>query len=290
MRIGCLGMATLDTLLFTSGTRPAQEAIVRVDEAIACVGGKGIVTAIAIRQAGVEVRPFSIVGNTSTLTGMLPGDVEQRYLLPLLDRDHKTWIAISGEQEVVTFVDRGGLDRAGEETALAALDEFLADLDALYVTAEDPSLLRRTLDLLPVEVKMALNPTMPLLEDMRREPDLLADLVRRANMVLCNDWEAPGFLGLAGAQDWRDLDAPVLDEVVVTGGEAGGVFSDAAFGDWQRFEAVPAEARCVVGAGDTFNGAYLTARMSGASQRESCGRAAEMAAVKVSHKSSTLPF
>jgi len=290
MKIGCLGMATLDTLLFTGQPVYDHEAVTPVDEDVISGGGKGIVCAIAMQRAGALVSSFALVGTNSELAGHLPATLDRQYLLPLLDTDNKTWIMVSAAHKVVTFVARGLVRDRGR--ALEAVSEFVANVDALYVTIENSAVLRRALQVAAErEIAVALNPSLPFVEAIHHEdPDLLSTAVSQSSLILCNDWEAPRFLRSAGVYSWDQLEAPQLEEVVVTGGAAGGKFSNAPFKDWEEYAATPVrEVRCVVGAGDTFNGAYLTARLvHGLSPEDACRQAADLAAIKVAQKSSAL--
>lgn len=293
MKIGCLGMATLDTLLFTKDPIYAHEAVTPVEEAVVSPGGKGIVSAMAMQRAGADVLPFALIGSGPELATLLPDEIERRYLLPLLESDSRTWITISEAHKVVTFVSHAPLDGAAEEAAIGSVQEFISQVNALYVTIEHPPLVRAALRASSASgIKLALNPSVPLLDLFGREdPRLLGDLVANCTFILCNDWEAPQFLRALGVKQWSDLEAPLLEEVVVTAGAAGGQFAVAPFESWERFDATPVERlRCVVGAGDTFNGAYLAARLvNGASPRASARRGADLAAAKVAYRGSLLP-
>jgi len=285
-------MATLDTLLFIPDQELLDDAVTPVEEAARCPGGKGMVTAGAIREEGGEVVPFSLLGRESQLDGLLPQALDRRYRLQLLDRDSRTWITISHAQKVITFVFRQELAEEHRKVAAEALAGLLDEVDGLYVTVEDPIVLRAVRELARARgVPIALNASIPLLELLLpNDRDLLVDLVRDSELIFCNHREWPRFLDGLGNGDLSALPLDRGREVVVTEGEAGGRFSDGDLSHWTRFEAVrPQSVRCVVGAGDTFNGAYLVARWaSGLSAAESCQRGARLAAQKVAVRASML--
>jgi sugar/nucleoside kinase (ribokinase family) len=293
MRIGSLGMATLDTLLFTREAAFQDKAVTAVEEAVVTPGGKGIVAAAAMQRAGAEVLPFSLMGRESELAELLPEEISSRFQLPLLDADSRTWITVSEAQEVVTFVSRGRLE-GDARGAAAAVHDFVAEVDALYLTLEHPTILRAALDEASRRrIPIALNTTLPLINTLLEEDDdLLVQLVASSEVILCNEIEEPLLLQALNVGTWRQVQAPPLREVVITTGAAGGRFGPAPFDQWDHFPATPVkEPLCVVGAGDTFNGAYLVARwVGGASPSESCRRGAALAALKVAHKGSMLPI
>jgi sugar/nucleoside kinase (ribokinase family) len=285
-------MATQDTLLFASEAVFEEEAVTHIDDVVASPGGKGMVAAVAMSQAGGEVLPFALVGPGSRLTSQFHDALDTRHLHAMLDRDSHTWISVSAGSKMITFVALGAPTHLEEATARVA--DFVAEVDFLYVTAEHPTLLRAAHEAAARHnIPIGLNPTLPMLELVGdADPDLLAALVSRSSVVLCNDWEASRFLDSLGVEDWRDLEEFLPGEAVVTAGSAGGSYAEPPFDSWSRFDATAVErVRCVVGAGDTFNGAYLTARfVKGLSVAESCRSAADLAALKVSYRGSSLPM
>src|SRR6478735_997545 len=165
MRIGCLGMATLDTLLFVPEGDMVDDGVTPVEEVVRCPGGKGIVAAAAIQQEGGEVVPFSLLGAGSEFADLLPAGLDRRYLLGMLENDSRTWITISHAQKVVTFVAQGRLPGRREESAVEAVSDFVKEVDALYLTIEHPALLRAALrEAATSGVPIALNASIPLLE------------------------------------------------------------------------------------------------------------------------------
>jgi sugar/nucleoside kinase (ribokinase family) len=292
MLIGCLGMATVDTLLFTPEFDLRDEQVVPVEETVVCPGGKGLVSAAAMVLAGARVVPFSLVGRDSSVLGMLGDGLDQRGMLGVLESDSRTWITISEGHRAVTFVARSIPDEAGEIEARARVIAFAEEVDALYITLEHPPLLRSALKAAGARgLKIALNPSMPMIDLLGSEdPELFADLVRASAIVLCNEAESRAAEETLGAPICDRRVSPSLEEVVVTRGRRGGRITFPPFEEWKTFAAIPAEERCAVGAGDTFNGAYLAKRLGGADWRTSCEIGARLAAKKVASRTSALPL
>jgi len=290
MRIGCVGMATLDTLLFVPDQELVHDTVLPVDVAVRCPGGKGMVTAAAVLEQGGEVVPFSLLGEDSELAELLSDGLGRVYQLQLLPNDSRTWISVSHAQKVVTFVSRADLPPRQERVALEAVTTMVEEVDVLYLTVEDPKILAAALKAARAsDIPVALNASVPLLGLLHSaHRPLLADLIARSSLIFCNHMEDRRVLRALGINRWSDAPEPDKREVVVTEGPAGGRVSTAASDDWIRFESSPAESvRCVVGAGDTFNGAYITARWAiGSPPAESCRRGAELAARKVALRGS----
>ncbi len=291
MRVGCLGMATLDTLLFTPVHWLEHDAVTPIEEVVLSAGGKGIVSADAVGRAGLTAVPYALIGTSSELAPKLDS-LDRRYLIPALAEDNRTWITISEAQRVVTFVSHGRLldDRAS--AAVERLDALLDEIDALYVTVEHPTLLQAAVsEATSRRLPVILNPSVPMIDRLHKEDrDLFSELVMGSSTIVCNDWEAPRALRLLGVKTWEEIGESRLEEVVITSGAAGGRFSERPFERWERFEATPVQQlECVVGAGDTFTGAYLASRLMGRSMLESCRRGADLAALKVEHRGSMLP-
>ena len=293
MRFGCLGMATLDTLLFCKEPRFGHDAVNVIEDIVVSPGGKGLVTAVAIERSGGTAVPFALTGCNSEVADMLPTTIDSGYLRRLLDSDSRVWATVSADHEVVTFV-AVGVPQADEKQLGTEARAFVDDVDALYLTVEEPALLgpaaQRARD---TGRPLAINLSRSLLGLLHRtQPGLLGKLVSSSNILLCNEAESKQTLAMLHAADWSRVEAPRLQEVVITAGASGGRVSAPPFTGWHYYDAAQAVAvRCVVGAGDTFNGAYLVARISdGASMLKSCQLGAQAAARKVAYRGSSLPL
>ena len=292
MRIGCVGTGSLDTTFLVSSASYDHESVTIVNKVVVSVGGKGLVTAIGMLDQGVDVEPLSLVGEKSQIPGMLPTRLGRAWLVPALDLDTQIWLSVSATHEVATWVSFGNSPRPEQELAEIGA-EYARSSDALYLSVEETPLLRGALlaarsDATP----LAVNLSRPLIDRLAHDDlALLASLVDSATILLCSADESARALSALSAGDWRDV-ARQDAEIVVTRGSDGGEFLPAGSQSWERYEAVaPAAVRSVVGAGDTFNGAFLAARWGwGQSLPESCDIAAAAAARCVGEAGSCLPL
>jgi hypothetical protein len=292
MRIGCVGTGSLDTTFLVSSASYDHESVMIVNEVVVSVGGKGLVTAIGMLDQGVDVEPLSLVGEKSQIPGMLPVRLGRAWLVPALDLDTQIWLSVSATHEVATWVSFGSSSRPEQELAEIGV-EYARNSDALYLSVEETPLLHGALlaarsDATP----LAVNLSRPLIDRLARDDlALFARLIDSATILLCSADESVRALSALSAGDWRDV-ARQDAEIVVTCGSDGGEFLPAESRNWERYEAVaPTTVRSVVGAGDTFNGAFLAARWGrGQSLSESCDVAAAAAARCVSEAGSCLPL
>lgn len=288
MRIGVLGMATVDTLLSADVPAYRHDAVTLLNRVTSGIGGKGMVTAIAAHHGGADVAPCALVGRRSSIAAEVTPIFPTHFLLPALQDDHRIWIVISGEHEVVTFVHATVPPRGRLAAIEADATSFTEAVDVLYVSMEHPALVETGVRTAAARgIPVVINLCEPLLSGLT---SAVPELVRRSSAILCNEAESRSALATLGAAAWSNVDAPELREVVITGGAAGGRWSCRPFDRWARYEACPTRIACVVGAGDTFNGAYLASRfVHGQPPDEACRAAAERAAEKIALFASSLP-
>lgn len=277
-------MATVDHHLFVRHPVFNHDAVNVVDEAVRTPGGKGLVAAAAARQSGMDVELLALVGVESEILGLLPCGVDSRRLLACLDGDTQVWMSIADEV-VVTWVQPGRiLPRTVDLRSVTAA--FIADIDGLYISMEDLSLIEAALrGARQRGLPVAANLCRPLLDQTRRaRSDLVARLIEQCDILLMNRGEADevGMLSLEPG--------PRPQEIVITEGPRGGRYRDRT-GRWSQFDAEPVAAvRSVVGAGDAFNGAFIASRWwLGADLEQSCRRAALAAAAVVQVATTIVP-
>lgn len=292
MIIGCLGMTTLDTLLFTESIPNVTEGLGRVSESILSLGGKGMVTSLAIHCLGCNVAIFTLVGDKLEVLKLLPHSFSIDYFQECLYYNNKTWIAMSKKQEVVTYVCPSNIREKQTRTLLQNVSEFVEKVGLLYISTEYIPVIRRAVEVAShLRTPVVTNPNLPLLTDPDdKTGDVFRLLINKSHTVLLNEVESEAALFKLGKKTWADVLSDNLQEVIITKGEKGGVFSQKPFTTWQSYDAEqPSSIECVVGAGDTFNGAYIKYRfVDGLSQKESCTYAARVASKKISTKSSHL--
>src|ERR1051326_9014054 len=95
MRIGCIGMTTVDTLMFTDLIPSENEDLGRLQQVYQCLGGKGMVTALTLFALGCDVSLLTLIGNKHEIEGFLPRYFDAGYLLKALVGNNRTWIPIS---------------------------------------------------------------------------------------------------------------------------------------------------------------------------------------------------
>jgi sugar/nucleoside kinase (ribokinase family) len=283
-------MASIDTALFVDQPDYGAESVLIAGDVSVSLGGKGLIAAIAIGREGIEVAPLSLVGEESNLVRMVPPSVGKEWLVPGLAGDVRIWLSVAGGEHVVAWIAPGRqliADEAVEKIAAKYTDS----LDMLYIALEAVSLIRAAFESAERRgIPIAANLSRPLVERLsRQEPTLLRRLVAKAELILCNGHESALVLSALHARSWREIAAPSA-EIVVTRGENGGEVARTPFEHWVRYDAVPpTTVRSVVGAGDTFNGAFLAARwVRGLSTKESCERAATLAAECVASSKSSI--
>lgn len=281
-------MTTVDTLLFTQRLPVASDALCRLTSRKVCLGGKGTITALTLLSLGCDVSSFSLTGQNEDYEEVirrLPSEADKTFLFPWLLRNNRTWIVISEEQQVYTFVDPSPMIEVRTEQVADALTAFLSNVQLVYITAEHVSVLRLAIDALQATAPTVIsNLSTALIGDpLDSDGQLLRDLVDRSHTLVMNEIEAPEALRRLGASEWTGIRSTCLREVIVTKGNRGGAFSHYPFVVWGRYEAAKIDVtKCAVGAGDAFSAAYIKARfVEGLDISRSCTYAAGIAALRV---------
>src|ERR1043166_1951396 len=292
MKIGCIRMTTLDTLLVADVLPVEDEVISRVESAYRCLGGKGMVTALSVFAQGADVSLFTLVGDSTQIKQRLPMGFCSDYLLEALEANNRTWIPIASHERFAVFVYSSDLLQDVPNSVLNMLRTFVSEIDILYLTTEYMFVVREA-------ARMALECAVPLITNVNSalmsdsdcsDDDLRELLLTFSSTVIMNDHESTQALAKLNLKTWGDVSSSRLKEIVVTKGEEGGVVSSRPFRDWQSFPAYVVKTPvCSVGAGDTFNAGYLVARfVQGKSPLDSCKYGARVAAEKLDIPSSTL--
>jgi sugar/nucleoside kinase (ribokinase family) len=289
MRIGVLGMATVDTLLTAPNPSYAHDTVTVLDGMSTSIGGKGIATAISAHHAGAEVLPFALVGMQSMVVTRLAPIFDGRCLIRALDEDHRTWIVISALHEVVTFVRDLAPAPALLDSVRDSVRAFAEQIDLLYLSMENPVVIDAAIQAARVGgLPLVSNLCAPL---TTRAPELVPLIVRASHTIICNETESAAALAALGISEWRSAEAPLLEDVILTGGSAGGRWSHRPFTAWTTYDPVPVGVVCVVGAGDAFNGQYITSRfVRGDTTDQACAAGAARASEKVAVFASSLPI
>ena len=88
-RLGLIGMATIDTLLFGDRWSHSPDSVNIAAQSVETVGGKGVVAAIAAVVAGADVSLLSLVGRETTVRSRLPPQLNGSRLVPILSADNR---------------------------------------------------------------------------------------------------------------------------------------------------------------------------------------------------------
>ena len=276
-------MTTVDTILIAEQMSSGADTVDLIARVIRGSGGKGLIAAAALAACDVDVQLLSLV--SSDYAPPVHPRLDLLHLMPLRQRMVSTWIVIDAAHSVShTYVDLGETGRSDRALTETAVRSFIEGVGVLYVTAETGGLLKHAARTLKLIARPAIvNLCTPLLQILSDYPGTLLDLISSTSAVIANETEWRMFQRALDetSTSWRSF--PGLKDVIVTAGARGGRFTEAPFDTWDTYDAVPCVPRCVVGAGDTFNGAYVAARwVNGSSLAEACRSAATIASRKVS--------
>jgi sugar/nucleoside kinase (ribokinase family) len=292
MKIGCIGMTTLDTLMFTDRLPVENEDLGRVQGVYECLGGKGMVTALSVFSQGCATSFFTLVGLKSEIMTLLPNGFDSDYLLEVLKANNRTWIPISSDRRTSLFVYSSPLRQDARSRVLNSLPAFLDGIDVLYLSTEYMFVIREAARIaLERELPVVMNLNSALMSDAECSGKDVRDLlVPSSSTLILNEHESDQAMSRLDLRTWSAVSSPRLQEVVITKGASGGVVASKPFEEWNTYQAqsqgVPI---CPVGAGDTFNGGYIKARfVEGKSPLNSCTDAARLAGQKLTVPSSSL--
>jgi sugar/nucleoside kinase (ribokinase family) len=291
MRIGCIGMTTVDTLMFTDRIPSENEDLGRLQQVYQCLGGKGMITALTLFALGCDVSLLTLIGNKQEIEGFLPRYFDAGYLLKALVSNNRTWIPISTAQGSVLFVFSSPLTQDAHSKVIGNIRSFLENTEILYLSTEYMFVIREAAtNASKLNLPLVTNLNAALLSDPECSDRDVVDLVSVSHTLIMNERESKLALSRLGLHLWSEISGPNLQEVVITRGEHGGTVALRPFQDWQVYSAHSVEpVVCDVGAGDTFNGGFLRARfVEGKSPYESCAYAAQVAGQKLSLSSSSL--
>jgi len=291
MRVGCVGMSSIDTALFVPADLTHEaESVHMVDDVAVSLGGKGLIAAIAMSHEGVNIAPLALVGHNSRIPPSIPDAISTDWLVPAQTDDSQIWLTIGDSHRVAAFVATGHCSLSDAELdALGA--KYAQSVDALYLSFEAVPLLRGAFTAaISREIPVAVNLSRPLIDTLvARDRGLLHELVAEADLILCNADESTRVLHALTVPTWSDV-VGRNTSLVITEGDAGGMVHTPSDSEWKRYKPVKASmVKSVVGAGDTFNGALLAAHWTqGLSIIESCKPAAALASVCLGLPSSSI--
>jgi sugar/nucleoside kinase (ribokinase family) len=258
----------------------SHESVNHVSGVVRAIGGKGWITASTIAWLGSSPTLFALVGEDSRIAPTLSTSVRSE-LQQCLDHDHEIWTVLGGERHRVMYSWFGKASPYRLDAALARLDNVHIQSAVVYIAAEHPAVVatalaraRRERRTLVVNLSGAL--VKLILPD---DASLFTELARSADVLLLNEFESELALRLLGIRSWSELTDSAVREIIVTNGSKGGRYAMRPFRDWAHYDAVPARHMASeIGAGDTFNGAFLVARyVRGETVGDACDFAAGIA-------------
>jgi sugar/nucleoside kinase (ribokinase family) len=248
-----------------------------------------MVTALTLYYLGCEVTTLTLVGESPShyveVYALLPQGFDTTFIRPWLQRNNRTWIAVSEEQNIYTFVDPSPMADVPIALVGEVVSEFVSSLDILYLSTEHLPVIQAALHAVQsLPCKVVTNVNAPLISDpLDAAAETLKETIKLSHTIVMNESESTQALSKLGIERWLDVDSDNLCEIVVTRGGKGGYFTSHPFETWEAYQ--PAKAtpvNCVVGAGDTFNGAFIKSRFVDLSSiGVSCEYAAKVAAKKV---------
>lgn len=288
-----LGVAARDNLLFSKRFATAAESggsdqLTLVESAVTCLGGKGLVFARSLVSLGGEPHLVTLIDRGAAIEGLVEGALTLASCPPWLSEPHEIWTVMSPAGQGTSAFVRLEDGAVHEAAYVSQFRKALLGSAFVYITYDQPALLRGALGPLREAaargLRVALNLCAPLtLRCADDDPDLLIELVLSADLLILNRDESDLALEMLKLDGWGSLESERLGEIVITDSVMGGRFALSPFDNWTSYAAVSADGvNCVVGAGDTFNAAYLLSRWGrGLDALSACAFAAEVAGAKV---------
>jgi sugar/nucleoside kinase (ribokinase family) len=283
VRVGCVGMASIDTALVVTDPSYEHDAVLMVSDVVVSLGGKGLIAALAMAKEGVALAPLAQVGVDSRIVELLPPNIKPDWLIPTQAQDSRIWLTMGGAHRVTAWLATGS-QMESDSHLVSVARRYVDTIDALYLAFESLPLVQAAFFAATASNKpTAINFSTPLLDAIyTHDPSLLTVLATGADLVICNESESRTALKMLGQNSWSQIVKPG-SAVVVTEGGAGGRFTASRAATWSRYAAVaPHEIRSVVGAGDTFTGALIASYWGkGLSLAASCDRGARLASLSL---------
>src|SRR5262249_42139091 len=224
-------MSTIDTILYRERFSVAPESVNILDNYFQAIGGKGLIAAMALQYCSVSPTLISMVAPHSEIFQACAERISTAALIPVLTRDHRTWITVDGSQRSVTHVGLGAIQQGSpashrNEIVAAAIDGS----DIVYLSTEDQWLIGPALTYLAqAGLPLITNLCLPLLQTLGN-PRAIQQVIARSTVLLMNQAESHYALKVLGVDSWRSVKSPTLHEIVVTCGSDGGTYSQYPFG------------------------------------------------------------
>ncbi|WP_130832829.1 ribokinase [[Erwinia] mediterraneensis] len=263
-KLAVLGSINADHILnLTHFPRPGETVIGKQYQI--AFGGKGANQAVAAGRAGASIAFIACVGDDDT------GErIRQQLMQDRIDTSPVETVPGATTGVAMIFVNADGENSigisAGANAALTPAcvvrhQQVIAEASALLMQLESP------LESVLAAAKIAHQHQTQVILNPAPATQLSDELLALVDIITPNETEAEILTGIAvnndedAARAARALHAKGIDTVLITLGSRGVWLSEQ--GQGQRIAGFRVEAVDTIAAGDTFNGAFITARLEG---------------------------
>lgn len=260
------------------------------------VGGSPVTIARTMRAFGQHAHILGVVGRDGEQAKFKHALTEwgvSHSLFPLRERTPVGIFIINGGGEATNYTHRDPLVLDGDaESVLKHITDVAADPEvgcviATSVRPEDVALVEAMFAAAPANAARVLNPNLHLIQDEAKFKTICA----QANLLILNRVEAQTALKVGQDEgDWN-LAEDLLDftaEVIVTLGETGSVYLNRGREGFYT-PAPKVEVKDTTGAGHTYLGAYVAARLQHLHVSDAMRIATAAAAAKIRHIGGYIP-
>lgn len=254
--VAIAGFATIDYVVQVEGEFTGRGTQIMREAAWPRAGGAALYASVALARAGVKAAPLTWIGDDGDGDAYLAACRHTGVGSEAVARADG---APSTRCLLIYNADGtyGCLLRPGPAVLTDAQRRLAADASWLVIAAGPPEILRRLLDQMSLQTRLA---WIAKDDPACFPPDLSARLARRADVVFCN----------AGERAWLEAGrdgAPPAGQLLFETRGAEGVHVEAA-GEIFDIPVEPIVADDATGAGDTFAGGALSVLVAGGSPRQ----------------------
>ncbi|WP_312664728.1 ribokinase [Pantoea sp. CTOTU49201] len=281
-KLAVLGSINADHILNLAHFPRPGETVIGKQYQIA-FGGKGANQAVAAGRAGADIAFIACVGADD-----IGERIRQQLQQDRIDTapvetvaDESTGVAMifvngEGENNIGIY---SGANAALTPTRVAQHQQVIADADALLMQLESP------LESVLAAAKIARAQQTQVILNPAPATALSDELLALIDIITPNETEAEILTGIAvksdedAARAAAALHAKGIDTVLITLGRRGVWLSEQ--GNGMRIPGFSVQAIDTIAAGDTFNGAFITARLEGVPMHDAVRFAHAAAAIAV---------
>ena len=281
-KLAVLGSINADHILNLAHFPRPGETVIGKQYTIA-FGGKGANQAVAAGRAGADIAFIACLGDDAIGERIRAQLVQDRIDTAPVETvaDESTGVAmifVNGEGENAIGISAGA-NAALTPACVARHQQVIADASALLMQLESP------LESVLAAAKIARAHQTQVILNPAPATQLDDELLALVDMITPNETEAESLTGIAvtgdeeAARAAEALHAKGIATVLITLGRRGVWLSEQ--GKGQRIPGFTVKAVDTIAAGDTFNGAFITARLEGKSLYDAVRFAHAAAAIAV---------